>query len=79
MWLLPRLWPSDFHSILGPRLSQAAEADLRDLANELSSVDLSHDTPDNRTGRLTNKKLSNKSFYSNSFRHLQIDKVGCKV
>jgi hypothetical protein len=70
---------SDFCNTLGPRLSLAAEADLRDLANVLCSVVLSHDTPDTRACRLTNAKMSNKSFYSNSFRHLQIDDVGCKV
>jgi hypothetical protein len=70
---------SDFHSTLGPHLSQAAEADLRALANELSSVILRHDVHDTRCGRLTNKKLSNKSVYSNSFRHLQIDEVAANI
>nr|XP_051210977.1 uncharacterized protein LOC127328415 [Lolium perenne] len=69
----------DFCNTLGPRLSLAAEAELRDLANVLSSVDLRHDTPDTCACRLTNSKLSNKSFYFNSFRHLQIDDVACKV
>jgi hypothetical protein len=37
------------------------------------------DTPDLRVCRLTNKRLSNKSFDSNSFRQLQIDEMACKV
>ncbi|XP_071681019.1 uncharacterized protein [Lolium perenne] len=70
---------SDFRGTLGPRLSQAAEADLRVLANELTMVVLRNDAPDARFSRLANTKLSNKGFYSISFRHLQIDDVADKV
>nr|XP_051208403.1 uncharacterized protein LOC127325637 [Lolium perenne] len=70
---------SDFRGTLGLRLSLAAETDLRTLANELTSVVLHHDSPDDRCDRLTNKKLSNKSIYVNSFRHLRIDAVAEKV
>ncbi|KAK1698289.1 hypothetical protein QYE76_014986 [Lolium multiflorum] len=68
-----------FRDTLGPRLSLAAETDLRTLANELSSVALRHDTPDVRWDRLTNKKLSNKCVYTNSFRHLRIEEAAGKV
>jgi hypothetical protein len=57
----------------------AAAADLLDLSFELSLVNFRHDVPDCCDGRLTNKKLSNKSFYVNSFRHLQIDDAASKV
>jgi hypothetical protein len=56
---------SDFRGTLGPRLSLAAETDLRTLANELSSVALCYDSPDTRCNRLTNKQLSNKNVYIN--------------
>ncbi|KAK1621107.1 hypothetical protein QYE76_026624 [Lolium multiflorum] len=64
---------------LGPRLTMAAAADLRALSSELSLVRVRIDVPDLRNGRLTNKKLSNKSFYANSFRHLQVDEVANRV
>ncbi|XP_071685447.1 uncharacterized protein [Lolium perenne] len=69
----------DLRDTLRPRLSLAAETDLRTLASELCSVALRHDSPDTRWDRLTNKKLSNKSVYTNSFRHLQIEEVAGKV
>jgi hypothetical protein len=68
----------DFRNTLGPRLSLAAETDLRTLANELSSVTLRQDTLDTRWGRLANKKLSNKCVYTNSFRHLRIEEAAEK-
>ncbi|KAK1677310.1 hypothetical protein QYE76_038158 [Lolium multiflorum] len=61
------------------RLSLAADTDLCTLANELCSVALRHDSPDTRWDRLTNKKLSNISVYTNSFRHLRIEEVAEKV
>jgi hypothetical protein len=64
---------------LGPRLTAAAEDDLRALTIELNLVDLRLEVPDLRGTRLTNKKLSNKCFYVNSFRHLQIDDVAPTV
>jgi hypothetical protein len=47
--------------------------ELHELASELDSVEIRPNVPDTRLCRLTNKKLSNKSFYTNSFRHLQVD------
>jgi hypothetical protein len=70
---------SDFRGTVVPRLSQATETDLRNLAFELSFVILCDDVPDSCWDRITNKKLSNKSLYSNSSRHLQIDEVAEKV
>jgi hypothetical protein len=64
---------SGLRTILGPRLTAAAAEDFRALSHELSLVDLRLDVPDLRHTRLSNKKLSNKSFYVHSFRHLQID------
>jgi hypothetical protein len=61
------------NSNLGPRLSHAATGDLLALTCELGSVVLRPDIPDARVGRLTNKGLTNKDFYTNSFRHLQVD------
>ncbi|KAK1697591.1 hypothetical protein QYE76_014288 [Lolium multiflorum] len=57
----------------------AAAADLRALTSERSIVRACIDIPDLRDGRRTNKKLSNKCFYVNSFRHLQIDEVANRV
>jgi hypothetical protein len=62
-------------SNLGPRLSHAASADLLALYVELDAIELSNITLDNRVCRLTNKRLSNKDFYSISFRHLQVDEL----
>jgi hypothetical protein len=70
---------SDFRGTLEPRLSLAAETDLRILANELSSVVLRCDSSDSRCDCLTNKELSNKSVYTNSVRYLQIVEVAEKV
>jgi hypothetical protein len=64
---------------LGPRLTMAAVTDLRTLTSELSTVRARIGIPDLRDGRLTNKKLSNKVFYVNSFRHLQVDEVVNRV
>jgi hypothetical protein len=49
------------------------------LSIELNSVELRPDAPDTRDARLSDKKLSNKCFYVNSFRHLQIDDVAPTV
>lgn len=64
---------------LGPRLSNAAMADLLTLSHDLSSVVLHSDEPDQRVGHLSNNALSNKCFYANSFRHLQVDVLADKV
>ncbi|KAK1642140.1 hypothetical protein QYE76_059945 [Lolium multiflorum] len=61
------------NSNLGPRLSHAATGDLLALTSELGSVVLRPVTLDACVGRLTNKGLTNKDFYTNSFRHLQVD------
>jgi mannosylglycoprotein endo-beta-mannosidase len=63
---------------LGPRLSTAAVTELRVLTSEFSSLEL-RDNPDFRDSRLNNKKLSNKSFYVNSFRHLQTDELAVGI
>jgi hypothetical protein len=70
---------TDIRSNLGPRLSHAANADLRTITNELDSVVLRAHSPDTRVGRLTNKMLSNKDFYSIAFRHLQVDASATSV
>jgi hypothetical protein len=57
----------------------AAAADFRALSSELILVRVRIDIPDLRDGRLTNNKLSNKSFYVNFFRHLQADEVASRV
>jgi hypothetical protein len=64
---------------LVPRLSHAATADLLMLSSELASVALSSDSSDIRLARLTNKMLSNKDFYSFTFRHLQIDELATRI
>jgi hypothetical protein len=66
-------------SNLGPRLSHATDVDLRVLADELHSVALRAHLPDYRVGRLTNKMLSNKDFYTTAFRHLQVDVLASSV
>jgi hypothetical protein len=69
---------SGLPSNLGPRLSAAAVTELRVLTSELSSLEL-RDNPDFRNSRLTNKKLSIKSFYANYFRHLQTDELAVGI
>jgi hypothetical protein len=51
---------SDLRGTLEPRLSQAAETDLRNLAIELSSVVLCDDVPDSRWDRFTTKSSRTK-------------------
>jgi hypothetical protein len=64
---------------LGSHLTTVVVADLRTLSSELSHADILHDVPCLRNVHLTNKKLSNKCFYVNSLRHLQIDDVTTRV
>jgi mannosylglycoprotein endo-beta-mannosidase len=64
---------------LGPRLTPAALAQLRTLTSELASVEIRPAEVDSRVGRLTNKLLSNKDFYSFTFRHLQTDELATMV
>jgi hypothetical protein len=54
-------------------------ADILTLSHDLSSVVLHSDEPDQRVGHLSNSALSNKCFYANSFRHLQVDVLAEKV
>jgi hypothetical protein len=56
-----------------------ASAELRALSAELQSYGLRSHTPDRHVGRLTNKMLSNKDFYSLTFRHLPIDELATSV
>jgi hypothetical protein len=76
---IPLVLSSGVRTNLGPRLSHAADADLRALTEELRSIDIRALCPDHRVGRLTNKVLANKDFYSNSFRHLQVDVLAPSV
>jgi hypothetical protein len=64
---------------LGPRITPIAMAQLRTLTSKLASVELRPDEEDNRVSRLTNKLLSNKDFYSFTFRHLQTDELATIV
>jgi hypothetical protein len=65
--------------MLQSRLSFAALADLLTLTSELGVLVQSNNAPDKRVCRLTANELSNKDFYSNSFRHLQVDDLAQKV
>jgi hypothetical protein len=66
-------------SFLVPRLSPIATAELSSLNSMLASVVLRSDAPDTRLCRVTNKSLSNKDFYLNTFRHIQQDDMGQKL
>jgi hypothetical protein len=79
MPLSPQFLTWGLRSNLAPRLSHAASANLHALTVKLASVALSNNTTDSRLCRLTNKKLSNKDFYTFSFRHLQVDELATNV
>jgi hypothetical protein len=66
-------------SLLDPRLSLVASSELATLNSSLASISLQLDLPDTRLCRSTNKSLSNKDFYLNTFRHLQKDDIGLKI
>jgi hypothetical protein len=53
--------------------------DLRALSSDHSTLVLRPDVLDTCSFHLTNKELSDKSFYSISFRHLQVDDQESKV
>jgi hypothetical protein len=67
------------HANLGPCLTNAAVTDLQALSSDHSTLVLCPDVLDTCSFHLTNKELSNKSFYSISFRHLQVDDQASKV
>jgi hypothetical protein len=63
----------------GPCLSRVVMAKLLPLSTKLGSIVLQHDESDQCTSRLANNVLSNKCFYTNSSRHMQVDTQAGKV
>jgi hypothetical protein len=62
---------------LAPRFSSPAASQLTMLDASLATTTLRPDVPDTRLCRATNKSLSNKDFYSFTFRHCTEDLGKC--
>lgn len=63
---------------LAPRLTTVASQELLSLTTEIDTIPLLPGVPDIRLNRATNKELSNRDHYANSFRHLLNDEQAKK-